>query len=159
MTASANAPAATGSQRSARNSIVLYLDCTGSGSAQTIFAPGRGTFGGMYGTGVSMTTTTSAFAGDGPVPESGCVVGKFSVIVRSESVIGSARSSARRTSASTDALLRPDWPRTQTGSSASMSHCAASLASAGSGHAGRATPSSAAVGKRVLPGSGSIAAS
>ena len=113
----------------------------------------------MYGTGVSMTTTTSACAADGPVPESGCVVGKFIVIVRSESIIGSASSSASRTSGATDPLLRPDCPRMTTGFCAFTSHSATRFASVGSGQVGRATPSSSRVGKRVLPGSGSIAAS
>src|ERR1044071_3215143 len=111
----------------------------------------------MNGIGFSMTSSTSASLDSGPVPWSGCVVGKFKRSTRSVSVTGSASSSASRTSSATDSGLRPALLAKTQGFSAFTSHSAMRRASVGSGHAGRAIPSSSRVGKRIFLGSCNIA--
>ena len=149
----------TGSHKSARCSMVLKREKTGSTSTQITLVSALGEAApGLKGIGDSMTSMASASLAAGPVPNRGWVVGKLSRSVWF-SFTGNARSSASRTTCPTVSGLRPDLARHSRGLSALISHSAARRASVGSGHAGRANPIWSRVGKRAAPGSLCIATS
>ena len=145
---------------SARNSLVFNRECTGSIATQAIFAPAEGDPApGIQGVVLSNTSTTSASLAIGPVPYRGCVDGKFMRSELDDSATGMASSSASRTSSALASGSRATRSVKSTGFSALTSQRATLRASSRSGLTARATPSCCSVGKRVVPGIGSIAVS